>query len=141
MMRVVGGVGGVLLRRAVGMVLGYYVHRELLQWHGAFEGAPLTAPTGLVATLLPFGLAALAAGYVATLVSRGSTRTARLLGIALAVIAILAALQRVEQGLPLLTRQIAQIVTSPLCVAGGVLLERHRGWWRRRGAHGASIQE
>lgn len=132
MMRVAGRAGRALLRRAVGMVLGFYAHRELLQWHGAFEGTPLTVPTGLVATLLPFGIAALAAGYVAALLGGGSTRTARLLGIALAVIAILAALQRAEQGLPLLTRQVAQIVTSPLCVAGGVLLERHRGWWRRR---------
>lgn len=114
------------------MVAGYYVHRELLHWQRVFEGAPLTAPSGLLTMILPLGIAALTAGYVATLLGGGSTRTARLLGIALAAIAILGAIQRLEQGLPLLTRQVAQIVTSPLCVAGGVLLERHRALWLRR---------
>ena len=32
------------------------------------------------------------------------------------------------------SRQVAQIVTAPLCVTGGVLLERHRVSWRRRAA-------
>ncbi len=123
---------GALLRRAAGMVAGYFVHGSLLHWLGMLDRVPLTAPSGLLMTLLPFGGAALVAGYLATLVSGGSARTARLLGIALAAIAILAALQRLEQGLPLLTRQVAQIVTSPLCVAGGVLLERHLALWQRR---------
>ena len=125
-------IGLTLLQRTAGMLAGYYVHRASALWLGAFDGVAPAAPTGLWLTVAPLAIAALVAGYVATLISGGSTRTARLLGIALAVVAILATLQRLEQGLPLLTRQVAQIVTSPLCAAGGLLMERHRALWQRR---------
>lgn len=125
-------VGRTLLQRTAGMLAGYYVHRASTQWLGVFDDTALAAPTGLWMPVASLAVAALVAGYVATLVSGGSTRTARLLGIALAVVAILSALQRLEQGLPLLTRQVAQIATSPLCAAGGLLMERHRALWLRR---------
>lgn len=115
-----------LLRRALGMVGGYYLHRWVVLWLGAFDGVAAVVPTGLPWLLPIFAVAAVLAGYLASLIAGGSTRTARLLGIALAAIAILAALQRVEQGLPLLSRQVAQILTSPLCAAGAALSARHR---------------
>lgn len=120
------------------MFAGYYVHRWVGLWLGVFEGVPSVLPAGLLGALLPLAVAALLAGYVAGGVSGGSTRTARLLGIALAAIAILAAIQRVEQGLPLLTRQVAQVVTAPLCAAGAALLTRHRGLWSAPTGKGVS---
>lgn len=118
-----------VLRRALGIVGGYYVHRWVALWLGVFDGTPALAPEGWLGALVRLAVAALLAGYLTALVAGGSVRTARLLGIALAAIAILAALQRVEQGLPLLTRQLAQIVTAPLCAAGAALLGRHRRIW------------
>ena len=108
------------------MIGGYYLHRWLVLWLGAFDGVPAGVPAGLAGLLPTFAVGAVLAGYVASLVAGGSMRTARLLGIAIAAIAILAALQRVEQGLPLLSRQVAQIVTAPLCAAGAALAARHR---------------
>lgn len=122
---------GTLLRRVAGMLVGYYLHAWLAN-RGDVAAAAAPAASHLVTALLPLALAALLAGYAATLVSGGSTRTARLLGIALAAIAILATIQRLEQGLPPVAGHVAQIVTSPLCVAGGALLERHRTLWLRR---------
>lgn len=108
------------------MLGGYYVHGWAALWLGVFDGAPLAAPEGLVGALLRLAVAALVAGYVAGVLSGGSTRTARLLGIALAAIAILAAISQVEQGRPLLTGHLAQVLTAPLCRAGAALLARHR---------------
>ena len=120
-----------LLRRVVGMVGGYYVHRWVALWLGVFDGVPAPVPDGWPGLSLRLGVAALLAGYVTTAIAAGSMRTARLLGIALAAIAILAALQRAEQGLPLFTRQVAQIATAPLCTAGAALFLRHRRMWKR----------
>ena len=119
--------GAGVLRRVAGMLAGSYVHRGVALWLGVFDGVPAVVPAGLLGALLPLAVAALLAGSVAGGISGGSTRTARLLGIALAAIAILAAIQRVEQGLPLLTRQVAQVLTAPLCAAGAAVLARHRG--------------
>jgi hypothetical protein len=118
-----------LLLRAVGIVSGYYVHRWVALWLGVFDGVPALVPDGWLGLLLRLAVAALLAGYVTSAIAAGSIRTARLLGIALAAIAILAALQRAEQGLPLFTRQVAQIVTAPLCAAGAALFVRHRRMW------------
>lgn len=120
-----------LLRRVAGIIAGYYVHRWIVLWLGAFDGVAPVVPTGLAWLLPTFAVAALIAGYVVAVIASGSTRTARLLGIALAAIAILAALQRVEQGLPLLSRQVAQILTAPLCAAGAALVARHRRLFSR----------
>lgn len=118
-----------VLRRAIGIVSGYYVHRWVVLWLGVFDGTPTPAPEALLGALVRLAVAALLAGYLTALVAGGSVRTARLLGVALAAIAILAALQRVEQGLPLLSRQVAQILTAPLCAAGAALQVRHRRMW------------
>lgn len=114
------------LRRAAGIVSGYYVHRWVALWLGVFDARPHLLPDGWLGLLMRLAVAALLAGYVTSAIAGGSTRTARLLGIGLAAIAILAALQRAEQGLPLLTRQVAQMVTAPLCAAGAALFVRHR---------------
>jgi len=113
------------------MVAGYYAHRGVALWLGVFEGAPATAPDGWLTLGVRLAVAALLAGYVTGAIAGGSLRTARLLGIALAAIAILAALQQVEQGRPVLTRHLAQIVTAPLCAAGAGLVARHRRLWAR----------
>lgn len=118
-----------LLLRAVGIVSGYYVHRWAALWLGVFDGVPALVPDEWLGLLLRLAVAALLAGYVTGAIAAGSIRTARLLGIALAAIAILSAMQRAEQGLPLFTRQVAQIVTAPLCAAGAALFVRHRRMW------------
>lgn len=112
------------------MLAGYYAHRWLTLWFGVFDGPSHVMPAALWTLLVPCAVAALVGGYVATLVASGSTRTARLLGIALAVVALLAALQRIEQGLPLLSQQVALVVTAPCCSMGGWFARRHRDQWQ-----------
>ena len=115
-----------LARRALGMLGGYYVHRGVTLWLGVFDGPAATLPSGLALLLSACAVAALLAGYAAAMVAGGSLRTARLLGIALAIVAVLAALQRLEQGLPVLSRHVALVVAAPLTSIGGWFALRHR---------------
>lgn len=112
------------------MIVGYQLHAWLAA-QGAEAGRAF--PEGLAAATLHHAAAALVAGYgCALLAGQASTRTARLLGIALAAIAGLAAFQRLEQALPLLSVHVAQVVASPACLLGAAWLERHRALWVAR---------
>ena len=121
-----------LARRVVAILAGYYAHRWLLLWFGLFDGPSHVMPIALWPMLVPCAVAALLAGYLSTLVAGGSTRTARLLGLALAIVAVLSALQRLEQGLPPLSRHVALVVTAPFCSVGGWFAGRHQARLARR---------
>ena len=119
------------------MVVGYQVHAWLATHVGISGAHPAAVPEGLLLATLQHTAAAVVSGYLAAVIAgRASLRVGRLLGVALAAIAGLAAFQRFEQGLPLLTMHVAQVVASPACLLGAMLLERHRAvhrWVRPAG--------
>ena len=121
-------------RRIAAIVVAYQVHATILglvttdsAWRAAF-------PEASVASAAQCAAASMVSGYVAACVAGDSRRTAHVRATALALVAVIAAVQQFDGTVG--TRFVAQVVGAPACLVGAAWHRAHqdgrnRDWWRR----------